>query len=94
MMLRKIDQDGYFIEDVLIDEIPMITSESDEGDLTIKDPSYIETPCQEGFHRPKWTGKEWVEGATADELIPKLTQITEIEKLWSAIEYLLLSDYQ
>ena len=95
MMLRKIDSDGYFIEDVLLDEIPMITSESEEGDLTlIKDPSYIEVPCQEGLYKPKWTGAEWVEGITEEEIINIKNPITEIDKLWTAIEYLLLSDYK
>ena len=53
IFVRKIDTNGFFIEDAFVDEI---TSDC------------IATPCPSGFYLPKWTGAEWVEGRTAAEI--------------------------
>lgn len=62
--LLKIDPNGLFIEDVIMDSIPMII----QGDEQIPDPRYIAVSCQEGFRHPKWTGTEWVEGLEQSKL--------------------------
>lgn len=46
----KINSEGFFIEDVLI-----------ENNETLPN-NCIETICPQGFKKPKWDGKEWVEG--------------------------------
>ena len=51
--VRKIDDNGYFIEDAFVEEITEFT---------------IETPCSQGLYKPKWNGNEWVEGLTQDEI--------------------------
>ena len=51
--VRLIDENGLFLEDAFVDEITNRT---------------IETPCPEGFYRPKWNGTEWVEGLTQEEI--------------------------
>lgn len=53
MLVRIIDDNGYFLRDDFTEEITKNT---------------IETPCPQGFHLPKWNGTEWVEGKTASEL--------------------------
>lgn len=65
MKLLKIDEQGFFIEDVIVNEIPMI---SDEEGNQIPDPQYIQTTAQGGFYRPKWDGEKWVEGKTQAEI--------------------------
>ena len=65
MKLIKINTEtGLFIEDVITDSFPMII----QGDEQIPDPQYITVPCQDGFHHPKWTGTEWVEGLEQSKL--------------------------
>lgn len=76
MLYRKIDQDGYFLEDVILDSIPMIDEQPD--------PSYIEVEVPQGFYRPKWNGSEWIEGmaqADIDLLKNVLNEPTEAERL-------------
>lgn len=69
MILRKIDETGLFLEDVIVEEIPMITHEDEEGNLTlVPNPLYIATPCEGGFYMPKWNGDIWVEGLTQQEI--------------------------
>lgn len=69
MVKRKINENGYFVEDVITEDI---------------DNSLIEVPVPEGFYKPKWTGNEWVEGATVEEISAiknKPQEPSEIEKL-------------
>lgn len=56
MIIAKIDEQGLFIEDILIKD-----NEETPTDC-------IEIPCPEGFHRPKWDGIGWVEGLTQEEI--------------------------
>ena len=51
--VRKIDENGMFIEDAFVDELTALT---------------VETPCPAGFYRPKWDGKAWVEGMALSEI--------------------------
>ena len=62
--LLRINEDGLFVEDVLVELVPMIDGEIDEeGNMTqVPDPLYISTPCSGGFYHPKWDGTQWVEG--------------------------------
>jgi len=80
--LLRIDKDGY----LLFDEDMIVEEGFANGDLL----DYVETPLptdEEGnqlsFYKPKWTGSEWIEGATQEE-IDELTKVepsppTEIE---------------
>ena len=51
--VRIIDENGLFIKDDFVEELTELT---------------IETPCTEGFYKPKWNGTEWIEGLTTDEI--------------------------
>jgi len=63
MKLLRIDEQGLFIEDVIVDKIPTIIVD----EVEVNDPLYIqETPV--GFYLPKWSGSEWVEGKTQAEI--------------------------
>ena len=53
MLVRIIDDNGYFLRDDFTEEITKNT---------------IETPCPQGFHLPRWNGTEWIEGKTPSEL--------------------------
>lgn len=64
-LYRKIDNEGLFIEDILLEEIPFTY---DEEFNKIYDPHFIETPCYGGFYKPKWNGTEWIEGLTLEEI--------------------------
>lgn len=46
----KIDLNGYYIEDILIEENESIPN------------SCIEVICPRGFIKPKWNGSKWIEG--------------------------------
>jgi len=60
MLYKKIDKNGYFIEDVILKERPVL----ENGDF---DPSYIvEAPI--GLYKPKWNGKEWIEGMSKKDI--------------------------
>ena len=79
MMLRKIDSNGYFVEDVLVESVPTIEIvNEDETTFTISDPSYISVPCQGGFYKPKWDGEKWFEGAETIEIIEEEPTTEEV----------------
>jgi len=96
MILRKVDDKGYFVEDVLVDIYPIVLEviQDDEGNeitTEVRDTSYIDTPCTEGLYKPKWNGSEWVEGLTELEIEDVRNQphvITESEKIWDVLSYL------
>lgn len=60
MLYALIDENGFFIKDVIYDGIVLDTH------------SIIE-PVPQGFYLPKWNGTEWVEGLT-DEEIAEITK--------------------
>ncbi|MDB1923405.1 hypothetical protein ABHA37_08255 [Clostridium tertium] len=64
-LYRRINNEGYFIEDILLEEIPYYY---DEELNKIYDTNYIENPVREGFYKPKWNGTEWMEGMTLEEI--------------------------
>lgn len=88
MLYRKVDENGLFIEDVILDEKPMI----EQNEESIPSPYYIIETVPNGFYHPKWNGLEWVEGATQEE-IDKITktqpQEPTIEERLEQIEELL-----
>ncbi|MDF2881667.1 MAG: hypothetical protein K0R54_2224 [Clostridiaceae bacterium] len=51
--VRKIDENGMFIEDTFVEELTEFT---------------IETPCPQGFYNPRWDGEKWVEGMSQAEI--------------------------
>ena len=51
--VRIIDKNGMFVEDAFVEKLTSNT---------------IETPCQDGFYKPKWNGVEWVEGMAQEEI--------------------------
>lgn len=51
-----IDSEGYFVEDQVLD------------DGVLFDSNQIVEPVPEGLIRPRWTGAQWVEGATPEEV--------------------------
>lgn len=72
-----IDLNGLFVEDTFVDELTEFT---------------IETPCQEGFYRPKWDGFQWIEGLTQaeiDSVKNVITEPTDTERI-TALENALL----
>lgn len=52
----RIDSNGFFLEDVLLDDEEIIPS------------NCVEIQCPDGFYKPKWTGSEWIEGLTKEEI--------------------------
>lgn len=80
MLYRKIDKDGYFIEDILLNEQPTITQEIDGVESIIPDPQYIIIK-PEGLYKPKWDGQQWVEGLTDNEIkdLKKPQRMAEIQ---------------
>ncbi len=52
---RKIDNNGFYIEDV-------------ETNLTENTDEIIITDIITGYVKPKWNGVEWIEGATEEEI--------------------------
>jgi len=64
MRLAKVDEQGLFIEDVIVKEYPLIEV---DGEM-VKDESYVSVHSQGGLYKPKWTGTEWVEGMAQSEI--------------------------
>lgn len=52
----KIDNEGFYIEDVILEDDDIIPI------------GCIEVECPDGFYRPKWNGRIWIEGLTKDEI--------------------------
>ena len=77
--VRKIDENGMFIEDVFVEELNEFT---------------IETPCPSGFYRPKWNGKEWVEGLTQEQIDTIKTNAVQEPTLQERIEALELLELE
>ena len=84
MVYKRIDENGLFLEDVLLDKQPMI----EQNEESIPDPHYITEPVPQGFYRPKWNDAEWVEGLTDEEIAeitkPVLHEPTVEDRLVSA----------
>lgn len=74
MKLIKIDADGYFLEDVIVQEIPMI--EQEDG-TQVQDPKFIaETPV--GFYLPRYVNGEWVEGLSSVQIDSLKSTVEEV----------------
>lgn len=85
MLYRKIDKNGYFVEDVILKEIPLL----ENGDF---DPHYIST-APIGLYKPKWNGKEWVEALTQKEIdILKIPQ--RMQEIKSKLQELDIKTYK
>lgn len=81
--VRIIDENGLFIRDDFVEELTELT---------------IETQCEGGFYKPKWNGKEWIEGLTQTEIdtiknvqVPK-TEIEELREQILATQMLILEN--
>ena len=92
MLYRKIDKDGYFVEDIILHEPPMIEVESKDLDgkpITIKqpDPQYI-TQKPEGLYKPRYVDGQWVEGLTESEIqdLQKPQRMAEIKARLEALD--------
>lgn len=78
----KIDNLGFYIEDVFVDELGSLGNE------------YIDNYCPDGFYKPKWNGSEWVEGLTEEEIALKNTTVlpkTELQILKETVDMLVMS---
>ena len=88
MLYRKVDENGLFVEDVILDEQPMI----EQNEESIPDPCYITEPVSHGLYNPKWNGSEWVEGLSdieIYEITKTLTQEPTVEERLAQTEELL-----
>jgi hypothetical protein len=56
----KIDDDGFYVE-------PVIVYSNENGEYEIPS-DCIEIPVPEGLYKPKWNGSEWVEGLSQEEI--------------------------
>jgi len=65
MLYRKIDSNGLFIEDVILQNGEEVTSD------------LITIPCPDGFYRPKWNGTQWIEGLAQIEIDALKNVVTE-----------------
>jgi len=52
----RIDNNGFYIEDVILKD----------GEATPSD--CVEIQCPDGFYKPKWDGTQWIEGLTQAEI--------------------------
>jgi hypothetical protein len=80
---RKVDMDGLFTEDAILDYLPY-TENGEPDPLYIVDP----VPPDAGFILPRWNfeAKEWEEGGTAPE--PVTSEPTLEERNRADIDYL------
>lgn len=72
MQVFKIDENGFFVETVIVKNI-----ENLDSDIIVQ-------KWDKPLHRPKWTGVDWIEGLSQEEINELNNQPqepTEIEKL-------------
>lgn len=75
MIVARIDREGYFLEDVILQEGEEMPVDCIEG---------RPNTTERGFYRPRWTGTEWVEDMSRekiDELNNQPRPHSEIELL-------------
>ncbi|SHI78657.1 hypothetical protein [Clostridium intestinale] len=75
MLVRKIDKNGFFIVDVIVDKLERNTDE------------LILEECPGGFYKPRWNGAEWIEGIIEDEI----RDIKNVEKKLSQTDLVMLA---
>ncbi len=75
MLVHKIDENGYFVEDVILKEGETIPN------------NYIEIRPPQPCYKPRWDGTEWVEEGEPPK--PKPKPITAEERL-EALEQAML----
>jgi hypothetical protein len=56
-VVSRVDAAGLYMEDVVL------------TDSAALPPDHVEDRPSPGFHRPKWSGSEWVEGMAASEIL-------------------------
>lgn len=56
MQVSKIDEKGFYVESVIIDDIDNLPH------------NLIADEVPEGIYKPKWNGLEWVEDLTSEEI--------------------------
>jgi hypothetical protein len=66
-LVAKVDAQGHFIEDVLLEDSEALPVEC------------IATRPPEGFYTPQWTGSEWTEGKPAAEILVATREAKEAE---------------
>lgn len=59
MIVARINENGYFIEDVILQKGEEIPSDCIKKRLDT---------TERGYYRPKWTGTEWIEDMTQEEI--------------------------
>lgn len=90
MIFRKVDNDGYFLEDVILESQPMIFVEGEDGIMMeVPDQNYVQIQCPEGMIKPKWDGYKWIEGFDPEIHTLAKTVLSENEKIWDVLSYLL-----
>lgn len=62
MLLVKMDKEGFYVKDVILQ-----TGEDLPDDV-------VKVLPAQGLYKPRWTGTEWVEGAT-QEYIDSITNV-------------------
>lgn len=79
MQVYKIDKNGYFVEDVILQENEEIPPDC----VTIRPPQ----PC----YKPRWNGTEWIEEGEPSKTTKQLPMLDErIEALEQAMLELIL----
>lgn len=79
MLVHRINKDGYYVEDVIVQDVDELSD------------SQIEIPPPNGLYRAKWTGEEWIETMSQEE-IDKLNkhEPTAIELIQEQIDTIAL----
>lgn len=71
----RIDEDGYFIEPVILHTERDPETREYKYNIT---PDLISKKFENGMYKPRWTGTEWVDEITEDELIEKKKVSTQL----------------
>lgn len=81
----KIDDNGFYVEPVLISVDEELTED------------LVEIPFPNSLYRPKWTGTEWIEGATQEEIDhiknqqPEPNEVEKIKQENEKLKYQLMN---
>ena len=59
IVVSKIDENGYFVEDVIVKKGEEIPSDCIETRLDTS---------ERGYYRPRWTGTKWIEDMSQEEI--------------------------
>jgi hypothetical protein len=93
-IVRKIDTNGYFVEDVVLEPTKKLATEAVLKNGEVVTPAvykdvykipamHVDIPVPEGMHKPKWDGTKWIETDTNISTYKQTARYAKLEQIFS-----------